>query len=376
MNLNKALGRVATTFVAATMLASVSAVPAFAAYDPGATYTSKVTFNQYLVLDVNAKAPTFNNITYTIAGVAGKNSDGMPITSGINPEAVVVSFDGFASTDTVNTDTVGNVVGQGKSYVSDEVSLDLSNVTFTEPGIYRYSIDPDWAVDTTAVDGVTLSTDVHYLDVYVVDESGTLKVDSAVMHDTDATAGNDGEWDTTETKTNSFIHTYQTKDLTLDKVVAGNMGNKNANFEFKIQVNSTDSSASKTYKIKYGVNGEKTVTSGEQGTTIELKHGQTATIYGLSANDTYTITETSYANDGYTTAYTVDVAKAKSAPENATKDNTASGTMGSAEKNVVFYNTRDAVSPTGIVMNVAPYVLLVVVAAAGCFVFLRKRRED
>ena len=72
----------------------------------------------------------------------------------------------------------------------------------------------------------------------------------------------------------------------------------------------------------------------------------------------------------------MDVAKAKSAPENATKDNTASGTMGSAEKNVVFYNTRDAVSSTGIVMNVASYVLLVVVAAAGCFVFLRKRRED
>ena len=41
-----------------------------------------------------------------------------------------------------------------------------------------------------------------------------------------------------------------------------------------------------------------------------------------------------------------------------------------------FTNNREAVSPTGIVMNVAPYVLLVVVAAAGCFVFLRKRRED
>ena len=43
---------------------------------------------------------------------------------------------------------------------------------------------------------------------------------------------------------------------------------------------------------------------------------------------------------------------------------------------VAYTNTRNAVSPTGLAMNVAPYALLVVVAAAGCFVFLRKRRED
>ena len=39
-------------------------------------------------------------------------------------------------------------------------------------------------------------------------------------------------------------------------------------------------------------------------------------------------------------------------------------------------NTRSTTTPTGIVMNVAPYALLVVVAVAGCFVFLRKRNED
>ena len=41
-----------------------------------------------------------------------------------------------------------------------------------------------------------------------------------------------------------------------------------------------------------------------------------------------------------------------------------------------YTNTREAVSPTGLIMDIAPYALLVVVAAAGCFVFLRKRRED
>ena len=51
--------------------------------------------------------------------------------------------------------------------------------------------------------------------------------------------------------------------------------------------------------------------------------------------------------------------------------------MSTSATNVIeFNNNKESVTPTGIVMNVAPYVLLVVVAAAGCFVFLRKRRED
>ena len=41
-------------------------------------------------------------------------------------------------------------------------------------------------------------------------------------------------------------------------------------------------------------------------------------------------------------------------------------------------NTKNAVSPTGIMMDIAPYAVLVVIAAAGCFIFLRKRhaKED
>ena len=54
----------------------------------------------------------------------------------------------------------------------------------------------------------------------------------------------------------------------------------------------------------------------------------------------------------------------------------ATGTIATGVNSVTVTNDRDAVSPTGLIMDIAPYVLLVVVAAAGCFVFLRKRRED
>lgn len=55
----------------------------------------------------------------------------------------------------------------------------------------------------------------------------------------------------------------------------------------------------------------------------------------------------------------------------------ASQNMKADETNCIeFNNSRNSSTPTGIVMNVAPYALLVVVAVAGCFVFLRKRNED
>ena len=101
-----------------------------------------------------------------------------------------------------------------------------------------------------------------------------------------------------------------------------------------------------------------------------MKHNGTIRIYGLSASDTYEVIETVANQNGYTTT--------------DTDKNTAEGTVkGSATADVVdntpthtVTNNRESSAPTGIAMDIAPYALLVVIAAAGCFVFLRKRNED
>ena len=79
----------------------------------------------------------------------------------------------------------------------------------------------------------------------------------------------------------------------------------------------------------------------------------------------YTVSETDYRSSGYTTKIN----------DNEVRE-VVNVTYDADNNDIAVVNTRNAVSPTGIVMNVAPYALLVVVAAAGCFVFLRKRRED
>ena len=86
--------------------------------------------------------------------------------------------------------------------------------------------------------------------------------------------------------------------------------------------------------------------------------------YGL-VDDTsvYTVSETDYRSSGYTTKIN----------DNEVRE-VVNVTYDADNNDIAVVNTRNAVSPTGIVMNVAPYSLLVVVAAAGCFVFMRKSR--
>ena len=141
-------------------------------------------------------------------------------------------------------------------------------------------------------------------------------------------------------------------DLTISKTVAGNQGDKTKDFTFTIKVDGADGE-------KYYVNGTTTLVSGTPA-DITLKNGESVTIYGLSEDDEYTVTETDYTADGYTT--TID----------GTEGREKSGTI-SADTNVAFVNTKNATTPTGIVMNIAPYVLMVAVAAVLAVVFLRKR---
>lgn len=200
------------------------------------------------------------------------------------------------------------------------------------------------------------------------------------------------------------------------KTVDGAMGNYNDDFEFTVTL--TTQKQNKNYKayleklnettneweqitgagitnpITITANTEVTGSTGVyQGTaTINLSHNERLRIAGVSAAagdgadavpaDTYAAKEKDYKDTGYTTKIDrpgtmADVTTATNGYYDSESMTFTKDAGGAKDTNVAtFTNTRDAVSPTGIAMNVAPYALLVVVAAAGCFVFLRKRRED
>ena len=374
MKLNKTMGRVATTLVATAMLASVAVVPAFAT-DYTAVSGGTTTFDKYLVMDEDANVPTAD-FTFAIgAGTDVAATDSTPAVKGASAEQaalVTVSKDGFVPSETTydsvqNGDTL--TLGADEKYAVDVVTVDFSKVSFSTPGIYRFSV-----TESGTVNGVTNdTTSTRYIDVYVVDNNGALSVSNYILHDGTAAVPGDGKY---TDKATGFTNTYATQNVTLTKQVEGNMGDKSKDFTFTITITSAD--GAKSYDIT-GADIKTITTAKPEGTaaytgsaTVELCDDETVTIKGLSAGDTYTITETSV--DGYETKIATG---STTSSEDATIVSNAFANKTIADATAVtFYNISEASTPTGIVMDIAPYALLVVVAAAGCFVFMRKRRED
>ena len=373
MKLNKTMGRVATTLVATAMLASVAVVPAFAEqfgadeWADGVIDTTnsealtEITFTKELMKPATVNTPnktftfTLSNSTDVLPG-ATFESDGKDVNlyNGVGATSATAQAE-FTASMGVGSAEPGKTVNT----VSTTVTFGVPQTGFEDAGVYKYDINE---TDETAP---------YYngsdLDLYLFVEriSGSYRVTGAVLtKDGNVSAK-------TDSTTNGYMvdpdepdPTPDINDLVITKTVDGTMGNYSEKFNFTVKL---PGDSDDKYNAVYTYANESTNTVSLQGGTnqnIKLANGDSLTIYGLVSNDSYTVTEDSYADKGYSTTI------------NDQTTNTLTDTYSSADKTVAVVNTRNAVSPTGIVMNVAPYALLVVVAAAGCFVFMRKRRED
>lgn len=383
MNLNKALGRVATTLVAGAMLTAL-AMPAYAATPTGTGTQNTMSFDKTLTV-VNTNFAPSAQFSYVITGTNDKTPvNGVTIKGGVNPSSVMIN--GTADTNDDNVVfNAGESVSSGK--ITKSVTLDFSAVDFPAPGIYRYKVTETFVDSATNPDINNGSNPDRYIDVTVANEmnegkpTGKLVITGYTMLASDAalTYNSDTreysyEGINSNAKNKGYEDaTYTTYDLTLDKVVAGNMGSQNETFYFTINFTDGDENEKFSY-------GNKEYTFDQSGnvsiSNIELTDAaEPIRITGLPSDVKYTIVENIEQSKGYETTATVNGTDATVTPADSTQT-VAEQNKSQSTDAVVVTNTKTAVSPTGIVMNVAPYVLLVVVAAAGCFVFLRKRRED
>lgn len=152
----------------------------------------------------------------------------------------------------------------------------------------------------------------------------------------------------TATFTNSY--TPSNRIITLKKVVEGNMGDTNKEFKFSVS------------------GGNATITKST------LKNDEEATITAKVGQE-ITITEDDYTSDGYTTTAT-----ATEGVNGEYKDHsyTFTVTKDMNESTIItFTNTKTIQPPNGIITTIAPYAIMVVLAAgAGVyFVYSRRRRN-
>ena len=381
MKLNKTFGRVATTLVATAMLASVAAVPAFAADSTQGEINKplpNVKINKVLELPKEVDTPTAHfDFTVTADTTVAQDAtisvgDQVRDLYAGAGNIVTEGVDIAPSGDAEHRSTAQE--GEKNEKVTYEVTFTLpDNSVFEAAGVYKYIIDEtDPNVTNHTEDDYIEKTNT--LDLYLIVE----RVDKdAVVSATDkfqVTGAYIYPHEQTSEKTADYLNYYKLDndgertvgDLNFKKEVKGAMANMSDTFTFTVSgagiVNGT------TYTI---MNGETESTQkAENGclTFTGVGNGADITIVGIDPVQ-YTITETEPAGYNVSTSNTDE--------DQNYEDNSAKLTVKlKDEVTTTFTNTKDAVSPTGLIMDIAPYALLVAVAAAGCFVFLRKRRED
>lgn len=368
----KVLRQVFTVFaviVAAFAMCASVATPAFAANTPVSGGTT--TFNKYLVMDADANVP---NVTFgfTIeAGAEQEASGGSPaIYAGVTPNLIAVSDASFTTSDSTTPGTPSNTEDSTQKYATKSVTVDLSEVTFSKPGIYRYVITET----ATSQDGITNDTNTtRTLDVHVAYAEGSeteLKVTSYALHPSDDSSK----------KANGFTNTYATHNLTLEKQVEGNQGDRNKYFKFTVSItnavkgtvyNVDLSDADSNPNVNDGTTNpnQLVATDGTVTATYYLKDDQSITIKGLTGGTHYTITEESYSSDGYTTTNTVD------GTASSQGGTTGDETMGDSFHEVVFTNHKEGIVPTGILIETGPYILMGAVVVIGLVALLATGRR-
>ena len=259
---------------------------------------------------------------------------------------------------------------------TQELAIDWSNVVIKEPGVYRWTVTKTVS-DTDPVGNPTNNSETLYLFAYATDNSGSLVISGVgLTHDANLSA--------TKGDLNDS-YPVQTLNLAISKTVTGNQGSKDQYFKFTVNLTSPSGSADQTYTITghdvtvpqtaYN-NATKnvetiTVTGGKGTVDLWLKHGQTVTIKNMLYGTAYTITESE--NTGYTvtSAITGDTADATA------NGATASDTALTASTTVAFTNDKQAVVPTGVVLNTsAPLMGLLLAAALLLMINAGKRKFE
>ena len=299
--------------------------------------------------DGNTYAPN-TTFTFTIAEGEADTVSGKTVYAGV--AGGLTMSEGIEFTADSNADTAAEYIKSG--------AITVNAGKFTTPGIYHYVVSED----AGTYEGITYDIKTYDLYVYVENVEGEIKVAGVTASIPEGEGNPEKATEIAFTndygKTNNTVHS-----VLITKEVTGNQGDKTKEFSFSLSV---DGDEGELYKVVYtNQMDEETVsylTSGAEAASYTLKNDESLQIYGLSAGDTYTVTEADYSGDGYTTTV------------NEEETNTKTGTTAEGNVTVAFENNKNVTTPTGIAMTFAPYALMVVFAGVFAVMFLRKKRED
>ena len=401
--------RAASAFaVAAVMSMSLSSV-AFADNElvqdaengvTSTTFTSTITTNEG-----NTPKTAF---TYTVAPADARTVGADRVTT----------YAGVAGGVTFSNDQASIKVPFAANDAEEEVGLKFNAGVFTQPGIYHYTITQSGLSAEQANIGLRADKDPQKsLDVYVAKKDGNLVVTSVILAQKDETVVINGSESVEATKVGGFTNAFGQDDpnnppvdpddpdnpnppdpddpdvpystvnktVTLAKTVTGAMGDTNMQFPFDVTISYEEGEDADTTLEGMKVTVYKTDAAGNKdaGTTMTfgataltqpftLAHGEKLSVVFPKAA-TVKVQEKTNAAEGYSITGTLDGVQDTTLNGTVNADaNGMSKLMETEDVAFAYTNDRETISPTGVMLTFAPYLLI---AAAGVLVLVVSRRR-
>jgi len=397
--------------------------------------TDTITLNKTIVIfnpddNTSVREP---DITFSyVVSPYGSGSDGDKLTSTVTDGSTTVTvYKGVTGGVTAPADiqySHDNAVPATKKGYQDQknTSIGVTPTAFPHAGVYRYQIvESSNPADVTTV-GLENHTanysNTRYMDVYIKNGTSGLELQGAVIFkttakDTSSPANNatdaittttekttgfePGKNDTSSTekedyKSDDTVDRYFTYNLKVGKTTKGNLADLNHDFPFEIVLTGNLSHAVTADYTASGAtyDGTAPTTFSVSSTAYTLKpkmsNGDYIEVKGLPTGTSVTVKETQDTTDTYvaswdttegTTTSSVTITSSNDPTTNLSlpKDGTVSSSPVAVDggssyvKTVLGYtNNMTEISETGVVMRVAPYVLIL---AAGMTLLLISRRR-
>lgn len=343
--------------LAVAMMATMAA-PAFAATSTGKTDGVTVTNNKfnivknYTLTNDGTESPAE---TFKLYEVSKSGTNMGKVYNGIAPDLVGQTVDGKLIVGTVDF---------SKADTTRTKNFEITLPEYTGVGVFTYTLK-ELAGDTK---GVTYDPATFVVTVYVFQGKTGLETEVTV-HDASITQSKENK-----NKLDSIDNTYSAGTLTVTKVVMGSLGDKSKDNKFNMTVTfEKPATGTVSSDIIMKTNGTETGrfvpewnADGKYTKTIEIAHDDNVTFENIPYGVTYTVVEDDYTGE----AYGYQTAKYDAADANGEK-----GTIDSANETVTVTNVKEGTVDTGVILDNAPYIALMMVVVAGAAVMIIKKRR-